>query len=63
MPNGFSKAYEAGNCCYRSSAGVASNVFIFAEDVLLSGIFRPPWEHIGRAKGNEVQIGIRHRPA
>jgi len=26
--NGFSAACEAGNCCYRSFASVASNVFI-----------------------------------
>ena len=26
--NGFSAVHEAGNCCYRSFASVASNVFI-----------------------------------
>src|SRR6266850_4717289 len=44
--NGFSAACEAGNCCYRSFASVASNIFI-----LLRMFFSPasPGRHTGRS--------------
>jgi len=44
--NGFSAACEAGNCCYRSFASVASNVFI-----LLRMFSSPasPGHHTGRS--------------
>jgi len=62
--NGFSAACEAGSCCYRSSASVASNVFI----LLMMFSYQASSGHRGPARcplrqgrANEVQVGIRSR--
>lgn len=60
--NGFSAACEAGNCCYRSSASVASNVFIL---LMMFSCQASSGHRAGRLirRANEVQIGICSRPA
>ena len=60
--NGCSAACQARKCCYRSSAGVASKLFIL---LMMFSCQASPGHRAGRLRrqANEVQIGIRSRPA
>ena len=61
----FFVACEAWNCCYRSSASVASDIFIRVRMFFCPAT---PGHGTGRSgrllgRANEVQIGIHSRPA